>query len=90
MLCKGFLFSLMSVVNLFFHFSRMTTACQQKCIPPTYRDGELSKGESVCLDRCVAKYLEVHESLGKKLTEKSMQDEAMMKQMQQQPSAGQR
>lgn len=62
-------------------YNRMTTACQKKCVPPTYRDGDLSKGESVCLDRCVAKYLEVHESLGKKLTEKSMQDEAMMKQM---------
>ncbi|XP_794560.1 mitochondrial import inner membrane translocase subunit Tim10-B [Strongylocentrotus purpuratus] len=63
-------------------YNRMTVACQKKCIAPTYKEGDLSKGEAVCLDRCVAKYLEVHESIGKKLTEKSAQDEATMKQMQ--------
>ena len=40
-------------------FKRMTGVCQAKCISPSYREAELSKGESVCLDRCVAKYLEV-------------------------------
>ncbi|XP_002738884.1 mitochondrial import inner membrane translocase subunit Tim10-like [Saccoglossus kowalevskii] len=65
-------------------YNRMTTACQKKCVPPKYKEGDLTKGESVCLDRCVAKYLEVHERIGKKLTEKSMQDEQVMKQLQQQ------
>jgi len=64
-------------------YNRMTTACHRKCIPPKYREAELSKGESVCLDRCVAKYLDIHERIGKKLTTLSMQDEEFMKRMQQ-------
>lgn len=39
------------------------------------------KGEAVCLDRCVAKYLDIHERIGKKLTAMSMQDEALLKNM---------
>lgn len=35
----------------------------------------------VCIDRCVAKYLDIHEKIGKKLTEMSMQDEEFMKKM---------
>lgn len=57
-------------------YNRMTTSCQKKCIPNTYKEGDLSKGEAVCLDRCVAKYIEIHESMGKRLTEKSMQEQA--------------
>ena len=62
---------------------RMSSACQKKCIPPKYREGDLTKGEAVCLDRCVAKFLEVHDRIGKKLTSMYLQDEQMMKQMQQ-------
>uniref|UniRef100_A0A3Q2WPR5 Mitochondrial import inner membrane translocase subunit n=1 Tax=Haplochromis burtoni TaxID=8153 RepID=A0A3Q2WPR5_HAPBU len=47
----------------------MTNACHRKCVPPHYKEAELTKGESVCLDRCVAKYLDLHERLGRKLTE---------------------
>lgn len=32
--------------------------CQKKCIPTDYREAELNKGESVCLDRCTAKFLD--------------------------------
>ncbi|KAG8185928.1 hypothetical protein JTE90_010715 [Oedothorax gibbosus] len=39
-------------------YNRMTAACHLKCIPPKYTEAELAKGESVCLDRCVAKYLD--------------------------------
>lgn len=60
----------------------MTSACQKKCISPKFSEGELSKGESVCLDRCVAKYLDIHERIGKKLTAMSAQDEQLMGQMQ--------
>ena len=60
----------------------MSSACQKKCIPPKYHEGELSKGEAICLDRCVAKFLEVHDRIGKKLTAMYLQDEAMMKQVQ--------
>ncbi|XP_061833052.1 mitochondrial import inner membrane translocase subunit Tim10 isoform X1 [Nerophis lumbriciformis] len=59
--------------------SSMTNACHRKCVPPHYKEAELTKGESVCLDRCVAKYLDLHERLGRKLTELSVQDEEMMR-----------
>ena len=57
---------------------RMTNACQTKCIPTHYKEGDLTKAEAVCLDRCVAKYLHVHDKLGKKLTQLSSQDEAAL------------
>lgn len=31
----------------------------QKCIPTNYLEGDLNKGESVCLDRCAAKFTDV-------------------------------
>jgi len=65
-------------------YNRMTSACHKKCVPPKYRDPDLSKGESVCIDRCVAKFLEIHERIGKKLTSISMQDEETMKRLQEQ------
>uniref|UniRef100_A0A6I8R4Q6 Mitochondrial import inner membrane translocase subunit n=1 Tax=Xenopus tropicalis TaxID=8364 RepID=A0A6I8R4Q6_XENTR len=64
-------------------YNRMTGACHKKCVPPHYKEAELSKGESVCLDRCVSKYLDIHERMGKKLTELSLQDEELMRKMQQ-------
>lgn len=62
-------------------YNRMTQACHKKCIPPKYGDAELGKGEMVCIDRCVAKYLDVHERIGKKLTAMSAADEDMKKKM---------
>ena len=35
-----------------------------QCIAPKYREPDLQKGEAVCIDRCVAKYLEIHERIG--------------------------
>ena len=32
-------------------FTRMTNVCNAKCIPTKFKDGELGKGEAVCLDR---------------------------------------
>lgn len=64
-------------------YRRMTNACQQKCIAAHYKEGELTKGESVCLDRCVAKYLDVHEKLGKVLTAMTQQDDKQLQQLQQ-------
>ncbi|KAJ7597672.1 Tim10/DDP family zinc finger-domain-containing protein [Mycena floridula] len=49
----------------FFH--RMTTSCHNKCISQRYTDGELNKGETVCIDRCVAKYNEVQKKVGEKI-----------------------
>lgn len=67
-------------------YNRMTNSCQMKCIPPKYTEPDLAKGESICLDRCVAKYLEVHERLGKKLTSLTVpqDDEAIKKVLEQQ------
>ena len=65
----------------------MTNACHKKCVPPHYRDSELSKGESVCIDRCVAKYLDIHEKIKKKLTSMTQADEATMKKLQGQAGA---
>ncbi|CAD7088979.1 unnamed protein product [Hermetia illucens] len=62
-------------------YNRMTNSCHKKCIPPKYGEADLGKGESVCIDRCVAKYLDIHERIGKKLTAMSMQDEDLMKKM---------
>jgi import inner membrane translocase subunit TIM10 len=39
----------------------------QKCIPAEYREGDLNKGESVCLDRCVAKFFEVNIKVSEKM-----------------------
>ena len=69
---------------LILSFFRLSSACHKKCIPPKYHEGDLNKGEAICLDRCVAKFLEVHDRIGKKLTSMYMQDEQMLKQMQQQ------
>lgn len=63
-------------------YNRMTAACHKKCIPAQYREGELAKGEAVCIDRCVAKYMDIHERVGKKLTELSMKDADFMNRMQ--------
>ncbi|RAO74115.1 uncharacterized protein BHQ10_010127 [Talaromyces amestolkiae] len=56
-------------------FNRLTQSCTQKCVPPEYREGELNKGESVCLDRCVSKFFEVNIKVSEK-----MQGEAAAKQ----------
>jgi len=47
---------------------RAVSACWAKCIPRP-RDGELAVGEMACVDRCVPKFLEVHQLVGKDLKE---------------------
>lgn len=42
-------------------------ACHAKCIAPRYAEGDLNKGESVCIDRCVAKFNDVQKKVGEKL-----------------------
>lgn len=31
----------------------------KKCIPSDFREGDLNKGEGVCIDRCAAKFFDV-------------------------------
>ncbi|KAL9087798.1 MAG: hypothetical protein Q9159_003481 [Coniocarpon cinnabarinum] len=55
-------------------YNKLAQTCTRKCIPKDYRESELNKGESVCIDRCVAKYMEVNVKVGER-----MQGEAMQK-----------
>ena len=45
----------------------LTQSCLQKCIPADYREADLNKGESVCIDRCVAKFFEVSVKVSEKM-----------------------
>eukprot|EP01134_Creolimax_fragrantissima_P008504 CFRG8504T1 len=50
-------------------FNGMVDTCYKKCIPGAYREGDLTKGEAVCLDRCAAKYIDLSEKIGRQMTE---------------------
>merc|ERR1712113_429750 len=56
-------------------YSRLVKSCTAKCIDTNYREADLNKGESVCLDRCVSKFFEVNVKVSEK-----MQGEAQGKQ----------
>lgn len=46
-------------------FNRLVDSCHEKCISNSnYAEGPLNKSESLCLDRCVAKYFEVNTKVG--------------------------
>ncbi|KAF9517732.1 hypothetical protein BS47DRAFT_1339262 [Hydnum rufescens UP504] len=42
-------------------------SCHTKCVSPRYSEPDLNKGESVCIDRCVAKFFEVNKKVGERL-----------------------
>ncbi|KAI0286784.1 Tim10/DDP family zinc finger-domain-containing protein [Russula aff. rugulosa BPL654] len=50
-------------------FNRLVSqvTCHAKCVNTRYTEGELSKGESVCIDRCVAKFFEANKKVGERL-----------------------
>ncbi|KAL4884537.1 mitochondrial import inner membrane translocase subunit tim10 [Aspergillus karnatakaensis] len=48
-------------------FNRLQESCKKKCIPADYREGDLNKGESVCLDRCVGKFFEANLKISEKM-----------------------
>lgn len=43
---------------------RMVDECYDKCVLRVGAEAELNVGEMACVDRCVSKYLEVHEKVG--------------------------
>merc|ERR1711981_1018741 len=45
-------------------YNKMSFSCHAKCIDKGYKEAHLNKGETVCIDRCVAKYLETYQTLG--------------------------
>lgn len=48
--------------------------CKTKCFgKEIYTDGELNKGQSVCIDRCVSKYFSMFERINQQLMEKGME-----------------
>lgn len=49
----------------------MIAMCSKKCVPQDYREGDLNKGESVCLDRCASKFFEAHQVVSKQLEQES-------------------
>ncbi|KAI1174069.1 Tim10/DDP family zinc finger-domain-containing protein [Nemania sp. FL0916] len=51
--------------------NRMQNACRKKCIPSDYREAELNKGEGVCLDRCAAKFFDVHMKVSEQMQAES-------------------
>ncbi|KAI1258465.1 Tim10/DDP family zinc finger-domain-containing protein [Xylariaceae sp. FL1019] len=53
--------------------NRLTKACAKKCVPNNYLEGDLNKGESVCLDRCAAKFFDVHMKVSEQLQQESQQ-----------------
>ncbi|KAJ3037107.1 protein transporter tim10 [Rhizophlyctis rosea] len=58
-------------------FNNIVDSCHKKCIPPRYQDGDLNKGESVCIDRCVAKYFAVNAKIGEKLSAAAQQGQVL-------------
>ena len=52
---------------MIFVTSSLTGSCTKKCIPTDYRESDLNKGESVCLDRCVSKFFEVNIKVSEKM-----------------------
>lgn len=47
----------------------MLKTCRLKCIMPRYGEEELSKGEMVCIDRCVSKYFKANLRVGEYMRE---------------------
>jgi import inner membrane translocase subunit TIM10 len=52
-------------------FCRLQQACMKKCIPKEYREGELNKGEGVCIDRCAAKFFDVQMKISELLQQEA-------------------
>ncbi|KAF8343079.1 Tim10/DDP family zinc finger-domain-containing protein [Cantharellus anzutake] len=47
-------------------FNRLVSSCHSKCLSTRYTEPDLSKGESVCIDRCVAKFF-VNKKVGERM-----------------------
>ncbi|SCU99931.1 LAMI_0G01772g1_1 [Lachancea mirantina] len=48
-------------------FNKLVDNCHKKCIQASYSEGDLNKGESSCIDRCVAKYFETNVKVGENM-----------------------
>lgn len=48
-------------------FNSLVEQCHAKCINKTYAEGDVTKQEALCLDRCVAKYFETNVQVGENM-----------------------
>lgn len=53
-------------------FQSLTNTCRRKCVPREYGEGELNKGEMVCIDRCVNKYFSANLKIGQIFRDKGI------------------
>lgn len=49
-------------------FNTMKKTCTAKCSKKSYEQTDLVKSEAVCMDRCVAKYMELHDLIGRRIS----------------------
>ena len=62
---------------LFARYHRMIDSCSAKCVAANgYHEEDLNKGETVCINRCVKKFLEVHKFVQEKMQENQAQQGA--------------
>ncbi|KAI8381354.1 Tim10/DDP family zinc finger-domain-containing protein [Radiomyces spectabilis] len=54
-------------------FNRIADSCYSKCISKDYETGDLTQGEAVCIDRCVAKFIDVNTKVGEKMQQMGQQ-----------------
>lgn len=45
-------------------FNQLLDSCYRKCFDKGYDSGDLSKNESLCVDRCVSKYFAANVKVG--------------------------
>ncbi|KAI7862670.1 Tim10/DDP family zinc finger-domain-containing protein [Spinellus fusiger] len=57
-------------------YNRITETCRKKCIPVSYHEPDLNKGESKCIDRCVGKYVAMQTLLGQKMEQNASSTES--------------
>ena len=60
-------------------FNKMTNVCFRKCASRKHKDTVLHLGETSCLDRCVAKYMDAQKNVGVVL-QKATEAQAMEQQ----------
>ncbi|XP_045173801.1 mitochondrial import inner membrane translocase subunit Tim10-like [Mercenaria mercenaria] len=49
-------------------FNTVKRTCSEKCLNHKYDQTNLVKNEAVCMDRCVAKYMELHDLIGRRIS----------------------